>query len=87
MGLTQKLDGMNPDGSPHLINTWTPLDGEATIHVIQTAAAKGPVTLDDGTTYDVTPPHIQVSEREGHVAAVCDEIEKLVGHTLTPLDR
>jgi hypothetical protein len=76
MGLTQTIDGTNPDGTPHIVNTWTPLDGEESIHVIQTGDAKGPVKLADGTVYDVTPPHIQVSEKDGHVEGVCAEIDK-----------
>jgi len=41
-------------------NHWTPLDGDETIHVIQTGPVSGPLSLADGTVYDVTPDHIQV---------------------------
>jgi hypothetical protein len=63
MALKQTLRAEpNPDGTPHVLNEWTPLDGEDTIHVVQTGPISGPVTMTDGTTYDLTPPHIQVSE-------------------------
>lgn len=75
----------NDDGSPHLINTWTPLPGETTISVVQTGPIRGAFTH-DGTTYDLTPEHIQVSTKPGHLEAVCAHIEANTPVTLTPLD-
>lgn len=92
MGLTQEIakDGsgntvFNPDGSPHLINSWTPLAGESSIHVVQTGLIRGAFTH-DGQTYDLSPEHIQVSEKAGHLEAVCAHIKANTPVELTPIE-
>lgn len=58
MTLQRFLIGTNPDGTPrwHYVS-----DG----HVVVTdPAASGPVTLNDGTTYDVTPDVIEVQSHD-----------------------
>lgn len=79
MALTRTVIGTNDDGSVRYHNAWTPLEGESTIHVIQTGPVAGSVQLDDGTVYDVTPEHIQVSELDGgrHAKAVDFHIAKM----------
>jgi hypothetical protein len=76
MGLTQTIDGRNADGTPHIHNEWTPLEGQTETHVVQTGPVRGLVILDDGTKYDVSPDHIQVSG-PAHRDAVCFHIAKM----------
>ena len=77
MALTRTVEGINDDGSVRYHNAWTPLEGESTIHVVQTGPVAGSVKLDDGSVYDVTPEHIQVSEKPGHPEAVAFHIAKM----------
>lgn len=73
----EQIPHRQPDGTLRIENRWTPLEGESTIHVIQTGPVRGYVELADGTAYDVTPEHIQVSEKDGHVEAVHYRIAKM----------
>ena len=79
MGLIRTVEGTNEDGSVRYNNSWTPLPGESTIHVVQTGPVAGSVSLADGTVYDVTPEHIQVSEVDAgrHAVEVAYHIAKI----------
>jgi hypothetical protein len=81
MGLTKTRETdeagnprFNEDGSPRFNNSWTPLEGDETIHVVQTGPINGTLLLADGTAYDVTPDHIQV--KAVHVDAIHYAIAK-----------
>ena len=59
MAITKTYLGDNPDGSAHFHYDAGP-DGI----VLMTGPVNGPLTLPDGTVYDVTDPYIEVASEE-----------------------
>ena len=59
MSLPAEIAGYNENGSPRIHYT------SDTGHVVLTGVEKGPITLADGTTYDLTPEVIEVAPGHG----------------------
>jgi hypothetical protein len=71
--MLKELVSTNPDGSPHYRFELTQDEHDSGLVALMTGPIAGPLTLDDGTTYDVTDTFIPVKrEHVGplHIAIV-----------------